>query len=222
MEMGHAALLTAFIAGVISFLSPCVLAVLPTCTAFLGGAGRAGHCPRVRQLWFNIGIFLSGFIIVFLVVGAGAAYLGQALQNYQHVISKIAALFMTVMGLQLSGLISFSLTSRKFQLRFPASAGPWNIFLLGMAATAAWTPCNGPLLAPVLVYAGTSPSLVKGITLFLVYALGFCLPFALLAVTLDRYLSRIRLFSRRLPIVQRIAGILLAISGLLIFFELIG
>lgn len=98
MEIGHVALLTAFTAGVISFLSPCVLAVLPTCTAFLGGAGSTVRCPRVRQLWINIGIFLSGFIVVFLVLGAGAAYFGQTLQNYQHVISKIGAAFMTVMG----------------------------------------------------------------------------------------------------------------------------
>lgn len=222
MEMGHAALLTAFTAGVISFLSPCVLAVLPACTAFLGGAGRAVHCPRVWQLWINIGIFLSGFIVVFLVVGASAAYLGQALHSYQYVISKIGAVFMIVMGLQLSGLISFSITSRKFHLRFPASAGPWGIFLLGVASTAAWTPCNGPLLAPVFVYASASPSLLQGITLFFVYALGFCLPFALLAVTFERYLNRLRLFSRRMKMVQRMAGILLAISGVLLFFELIG
>lgn len=223
MEISHIALLTAFTAGVISFLSPCVLAVLPTCTAFLSGtASTTSGSARLRHLWINIGIFLSGFIVVFLVIGAGTAYLGQALHNYQHVISKIGAAFMTVMGLQLSGLISFSMTSRKFHLHFPASAGPWGIFLLGVVSTAAWTPCNGPLLAPVLVYASTSPSLLKGIALFFVYALGFCLPFALLAVTLERYLSRIRLLSRRLHLVQRIAGILLAISGLFIFFELIG
>ncbi|WP_169716899.1 cytochrome c biogenesis CcdA family protein [Sporomusa acidovorans] len=214
--------MTAFTSGIISFLSPCVLAVLPTCTAFLGGAGRAIHCPRVWQLWVNIGIFLSGFIVVFLVIGAGAAYLDQALHSYQHVISKIGAAFMTVMGLQLSGLISFSIASCKFRLRFPASAEPWGIFLLGVASTAAWTPCNGPLLAPVFVYAITSPSLLQGVALFFVYALGFCLPFALLAVTLERYLSRIRLFSRRMNMVQRMTGILLAISGVLLFFELIG
>jgi len=222
MEISHIALLTAFTAGVISFLSPCVLAVLPTCTAFLGSAGPTVSCPRIRQLWVNIGIFLSGFIVVFLVIGAGAAYLGQALHSYQHIISKIGAVFMTAMGLQLSGLISFSMTSRKYQLRFPTSAGSWGIFLLGVASTAAWTPCNSPLLAPVLVYASTSPSLLKGVALFFVYALGFCLPFALLAVTLERYLNKIRLFSRRMNMIQGIAGILLAISGLLIFFELIG
>lgn len=222
MAINHVALLTAFTAGVISFLSPCVLAVMPTCTAFFGGADSTVRRLRVRQFWINMSIFLSGFIVVFLVIGASAAYLGQALHNYQHVISKIGAAFMIMMGLQLSGLISFSLTSRKFHLRFPASTKPWSIFLLGVASTAAWTPCNGPLLAPVLVYASTSPSLLKGASLFFVYALGFCLPFALLAVTIDRYLSRVRQFSRRLHIVQRTAGIILTLSGLLIFFELIG
>lgn len=222
MDMGHAALLTAFTAGVFSFLSPCVLAVLPTCTAFLGSAGKPAGFSHRWQLYINIGIFLSGFIAVFLVIGVGAAYLGQALHSYQHIISKIGAAFMIIMGLQLSGLISLSMISRKYHLRFPASADPCGIFLLGVAATAAWTPCNGPLLAPVLVYASTSPSLVKGVTLFLVYGLGFCLPFALLAVTLERYLSRIRLFSHRLNEVQHIAGALLAISGIVLFFDLLG
>jgi len=223
MEISYVALLTAFTAGVISFLSPCVLAVLPTCTAFLGGtATTAGCSPRQRRLWVNIGIFLSGFIVVFLVIGAGAAYLGQALHGYQHVISKLGSAFMVLMGIHLSGLLPLSLLNRKYHLRFPASAGPWGIFLLGVVSTAAWTPCNGPLLAPVFVYASTSPSLLQGIALFFVYSLGFCLPFALLAVTLERYLSRIRLFSRQLHMVQHIAGILLAISGLFIFFELIG
>lgn len=221
MEIGYAALLTAFTAGFFSFLSPCVLAVLPTCTAFLGSAGRAVRFPHRWQLCINIGIFLSGFIAVFLVIGIGAAYLGQALHSYQHIISKIGAAFMFIMGLQLSGLISFSLISRKYHLRFPVNADPCGIFLLGMASTAAWTPCNGPLLAPVLVYASASPSLLKGVALFFVYGLGFCLPFALLAVTLEQYLSRIRIFSRRLNVVQRIAGILLAISGILIFFDLV-
>ena len=222
MEIGHAALLTAFTAGVFSFLSPCVLAVLPTCTAFLGSAGRTVRFPHRWQLWINMGIFLSGFIAVFLVIGAGAAFLGQALHSYQHIISKIGATFMTIMGLQLSGFISFSMIGGKYHLRFPANAGPCGIFLLGVASTAAWTPCNSPLLAPVLVYASASPSLLKGVALFFVYGMGFCLPFILLTVTLERYISRLRLVSHRLNAVQRIAGILLTISGVLLFFDLLG
>lgn len=222
MEMGYAALLTAFTAGVFSFLSPCVLAVLPTCTAFLGSARSTVRFPHKWQLWINIGIFLSGFIAVFLVIGASAAYLGQALYSYHHTISKIGAAFMAIMGLQLSGLISFGMISSKYHLHFPVNTDSGGIFLLGVASTAAWTPCNGPLLAPILMYASASPSLLKGITLFFVYGLGFCLPFALLAVTLERYLSSVRLFSRRLNVVQRIAGILLAISGVLLFFDLLG
>lgn len=219
MELSPAALLTAFSAGIISFLSPCVLAVLPACTAFLGNTGKSVSNPRSKQLWINIALFLSGFCIVFLVIGAGTAYLGQALHSYQHIISKIGAVFMAVMGLQLSGLISFTITRRKFHLRFPATAGPGGIFLLGLASTAAWTPCNAPLLTPVIIYASASPSLLKGILLFGVYALGFCLPFTLSAVTLNRYFNKLHLLSRRLPMFQRIAGILLVIGGFLSFLN---
>lgn len=221
MEIGYVALFTAFTAGVISFLSPCVLTVLPTYIAFLGGTGRSAHYPQIQQLWVNIAIFLSGFIIVFLIFGACAGYLGQALHDYQHIIGKIGAVFIIIMGLQLSGLISFTMSRRKVQLGLPSDTGPLGIFLLGVASTAAWSPCNGPLLAPLLVYASTSPSLVKGISLFLVYALGFCLPFTLLAVTLNRYLFRIHRFSRQLHRVQHIAGILLALGGILLFFDLL-
>lgn len=223
MELSYAAFFTAFTAGVFSFLSPCVLAVLPTCTAFLSSTGSgAVRSPHRWQLGINICIFLSGFIAVFLVIGAGAAYLGHALHSYQHIISKIGAAFMIVMGLQLSGFLSLSVINSKYHLRFPAKANSYGIFLLGVASTAAWTPCNSPLLAPVLIYASASPSLLKGVALFFVYGLGFCLPFALLAVTIERYVSRLHFFSRRLNGVQRIAGLLLALGGVLLFFDLLG
>lgn len=221
MEVSQFALMTAFTAGVVSFLSPCVLAVLPTCTAFLSNTGGATNSHRTMNLWVNISIFLSGFIVVFLIIGAATSYLGQALHSYQHTISKIGAAFMTVMGLNLSGIIPFSIINRNFHIRFPTSAGPWSVFFLGVASTAAWTPCNGPLLAPVIVYASTSPSLLKGVAIFLVYAFGFCIPFALLAFTLQRYLSKVCLFSRQLNIVQRVAGIILALGGILMFFDLL-
>lgn len=221
MELSFVALMTAFSAGVISFLSPCVLAVLPSCTAFLGSTGKSVNIPYLRPLWVNIAIFLSGFVAVFLLIGIGASYLGQALHNYQHVMSKVGAVFMMVMGLQLSSLISFAVPFRKIHLRFPSSAGPGGIFLLGVASTATWTPCNTPFLAPIFLYASTSPSLTKGFLLFFVYALGFCLPFSVLALTLDRFVSRLRLVSNKMHIVQHIAGMLLCISGILIFFDLL-
>lgn len=102
---------------------------------------------------------------------------------------------------------------------FPSGTGPFGIFLLGIASAAAWSPCNAPLLTPVLVYAGTSSSFLKGIVVFFIYAMGFCIPFALLSVALQRYLIRIRLFSNRLHVLPRIAGIILAVTGLLIFFD---
>lgn len=222
MEFGYFALLTAFTAGVISFLSPCVLAALPTYTAFLAmsGTSSAVSYPGIRRLWLNTCIFLSGFVIVFLVVGAGASFLGQILHDYQHLIRKTGAVFMIVMGI--SALLPLIRLRHGYWPRFPTGTGPIGIFLLGIASTAAWSPCNGPLLAPVLVYASTSSSLLKGIAIFFIYALGFCIPFALLSVTLQRYLLRIRPLSSRLRILPRIAGIILALTGLLIFFDLLG
>ena len=221
MDIGHLALLTAFTAGFVSFLSPCVLASLPTYTAFLAtsGTNSAVRSSNLRLLWVNTCIFLSGFVIVFLVVGACASFLGQLLQDYQHAIRKIGALFMIGMGI--NALLSL-IPLRNKQLYFPPNTNPIGIFLLGIASTAAWSPCNAPLLAPVLVYASTSSSFMKGIAVFSIYALGFCIPFALLSLILQQYLTRIRSFSNRLHILSPIAGLLLIILGILIFFDILG
>lgn len=219
MDIGYLSFLTAFTAGFISFLSPCVLATLPTYTAFLATSGTVGS-SRIRLLWINTCIFLSGFVIVFLIIGASASFFSQILHDYQHFIQKSGAIFMIVMGI--SSLFPLIRQRHGYRPCFPSTGSPIGIFLLGIASAAAWSPCNIPLLTPVLFYAGTTSSLLKGIAIFFIYALGFCIPFALLSVTLQRYLVRLRQFSGWLHILPRIAGILLVLAGLLIFFDLLG
>lgn len=224
MDIGYTAVLTALIAGVISFLSPCVLAALPTYTAFLG-TGHNGLVFRyspTAHLVINTGIFLSAFIAVFLMVGTSTAYVGQALQTYHHTIQKFGAILMVLMGLHLSNLLTIPIKTTHSRSYSPASTRPLSVFLLGLASTAAWTPCNLPLLAPILAYASASPSSFNGIALFLIYALGFCVPYALLSVLFQKYLAKIRLLSSKLHIVTRMAGIIVAILGVLVFFEIVG
>lgn len=221
MDIGRFALVTAFTAGFISFLSPCILAALPTYTALLATGGKSStvSSSRIRLLWINTCIFLSGFIIVFLVVGASASFFGQILHDYQHLLRKIGAIFMTIMGI--NALLPLIRLRHGFHPGFAAANGPLGILLLGIASAVAWSPCNIPLLTPVLVYASTSSSFLNGIAVFFIYAMGFCIPFALLSVVLQRYLIRIRLFSNRLHILPRIAGVILTVMGLLIFFDLL-
>lgn len=222
MDTGNITLLTAFGAGVISFLSPCVLPILPTYAAFLAGTGLEGE-KKGNQLRFlaNSIFFLSGFTAVFVAMGATASYFGQFFIDYQDAIRKSGALFMIIMGIHLSGLISFSRLHREYRPFLQNTfRGPLGAFILGIAFTAGWTPCTGPILASILIYAGTSGTVSQGAFLLFVYAMGFSVPFFVIALFLNRYVGRIRALYVWLPVIQKVAATVLVITGVVIFFDL--
>lgn len=213
-------LLTAFAAGVLSFLSPCVLPVVPTFSAFLAGTGSDAAGGKKSQFWLNAAFFLVGFTLVFVIMGATASYFGQILLENQRLIQKIGAVFMVLMGVQLSGFFSFGLLNREYRpLLQYTFHGPLGAFLLGVAFTIGWTPCTGPILATILIYAGTAATLSQGAFLLLVYAMGFCLPFLGLAAIIRRYVFSLSSLYEWLPAIRRGAGIVLIIVGLFIFFD---
>jgi len=216
-------LITAFIAGVVSFLSPCVLPMLPTYTAFLAGTGTTTTTVMSNKWGFilNILCFLSGFIIVFVVMGATASYFGQVFLDYQQVIRQIGAFFMVIMGGHLLGLFQFTVLQREYRpLLTTTLGGPIGAFILGVAFTVGWTPCIGPILASILVYASTAATLGQGALLLFVYAVGFCVPFLLVALLLNKYLYKVRRVYKWLPVVQRASGIVLIVAGIIIYFDL--
>jgi len=216
-------LITAFIAGTVSFLSPCVLPVLPTYTAFLAGTGTktTGVMKSKWGFLLNALCFLSGFTIVFVVMGATASYFGQVFLDYQEVIRQIGAVFMVIMGGQLLGIFQFTVLQREYRpLLTTTLSGPVGAFILGVAFTAGWTPCIGPILASILVYASTSATLGQGALLLFVYAMGFCMPFLIVALLLNKYLYKVRKIYRWLPLVQQASGVVLIIAGIVIYFDL--
>ena len=216
-------LISAFIAGIVSFLSPCVLPVLPTYIAFLAGTGTSTTNIMSNRWRFmlNVLCFLSGFTAVFVVMGATASYFGQVFLDYQEVIRKSGALFMVIMGGQLLGLFRVAVLQREYRpLLGIALGGPIGVFFLGVAFTAGWTPCIGPILASILVYAGTTATLGQGALLLFVYAMGFCLPFLIVALLLNKYLYKVRKLYKWLPFVQQSSGAVLIIAGVIIYFDL--
>nr|WP_092074430.1 cytochrome c biogenesis protein CcdA [Dendrosporobacter quercicolus]NSL49698.1 sulfite exporter TauE/SafE family protein [Dendrosporobacter quercicolus DSM 1736]SDM94703.1 cytochrome c-type biogenesis protein [Dendrosporobacter quercicolus] len=213
MELAAAA--TAFIAGLLSFLSPCVLAAFPAYSAFLTTGRRPGTAVRALA-WRNVLLFISGFMLVFIAVGAGAVSLGQALTEHHHLLHKTGAVFMLVTGLHFSGLITLSRFRQDCRPQLSGCAAPWSSFLLGILSTLVWTPCNLPLLIPVLFYAGSSPSLSSGVALLLIYALGFSIPFAALTLLLQSCLNKLRGIQPYLQLLPRLAGMVLVIAGLAI------
>lgn len=213
-------LLTALAAGVLSFLSPCVLPVVPTFSAVL--AGTQTNTANGDRFWLNASLFLGGFSLVFVVMGATASMFGQLLLEYQQLIRKIGAVFMVLMGCQLSGMFSLGLLKREYRpLLQHAFNGPLGAFLLGAAFSIGWTPCTGPILATILMYAGTAATMAQGALLLLVYSLGFCLPFICLAALFRKYVVSLTAVYNWLPLIQRLAGVILIGAGICIYFDLL-
>ena len=213
-------LLAAFAAGFLSFISPCVLPVVPVYIAILAGSG-GGAQEADRRFVVNTACFMIGFIVVFVLMGATASVFGQLFSDHRELVRQAGAVFMVFMGLMLAGIISLSPLSRDWRPRMEGNIkSPFNAVLLGMAITAGWTPCVGPILASVLTYAGIGSTMEKGVLLLLSYAAGFAVPFLLFAALCNRYLNRIRSWYRFLPAVQKGAGFLLVLTGILIYFDL--
>ena len=216
-------LLAAFMAGIASLLSPCVLPLLPTYFAFLGGnsGGRIGEKSSSQWLLLrNSFFFLCGFTMVFVLMGASASFIGQLFFDYQDIIRKIGAVFMIIMGIQLTGLLTISLLQQERRpLLNYTFRGPLGAFIFGAAVTAGWTPCIGPILASILMYASTEEMVNHGAFLLFVYAMGFCLPFMLLAFLYNKFLFRLSSIYSWLPWIQRISGIAIVLVGIGIYFD---
>jgi cytochrome c-type biogenesis protein len=216
-------LLTVFGAGFASFLSPCVLPMLPTYTAFLAGAGGKTAAGGSRWTFLvNAVSFLSGFTILFVVMGATASYIGELFLDYQEIIRKTGAIFMVIMGMQILGIIRLPGLEREYRPFLNNTfSGPFGAFLVGLAVTAGWTPCTGPILATVLMYAGATATVSQGAFLLFVYAMGFCLPFLVFSFLINRYLYKLQSISKWLPLIQQAAGVVLIIAGISIYFDLL-
>jgi len=214
---------SAFIAGMVSFFSPCVLPVLPTYTALLAGAATRLDKKKINQLsvLINASCFFLGFVLVFATMGATASLLGQLFFEHQAVVRKISGIVIMIMGIQLTGILQLPLLARDYRPFLPGEFhGSGGAFLLGIAFTTGWTPCIGPILASILLYTGATATLGKGIMLLLVYAAGFAIPFLIMALLLNRYLYKIKALYGLLPYIQKGAGAVLVIVGIMIYFDL--
>ena len=202
----------AFAAGVLSFLSPCVLPLVPSYLAYVGGSGAEKRTLLLR----NSLLFVLGFSLVFVALGASASALGSLLRENRHALTVGGGVLVILFGLVMLGVIRLPWLMResRFQSRHDAST-PWGAVLLGMAFAAGWTPCIGPVLGGILTLAGASGTLREGVVMLAVYSLGLAVPFLLASLALDPFLRFSRRFRRWLPWVERTAGGLLLIAGVL-------
>jgi cytochrome c-type biogenesis protein len=209
-------LFVAFAAGLLSFLSPCVLPLVPSYIGFLTGMSLPEATGRKRPALVHAILFVAGFSLVFILLGASATALGRALNQYQVWIQRIGGVLIIAFGLVCLGVFraDFLMRDRRVQME-QKPVGYLGSLLVGMAFAAGWTPCIGPVLGAILGLAATSSDLTRGTLLLVSYSAGLAVPFLLAAVALESFLDWFQRFRRYLPWVMRVSGALLVFVGIL-------
>jgi|SRR5579863_206249 len=212
----------AFLAGLISFLSPCVLPLVPGYVSMISGVGvkelqrRDANVKRVVIL--HAVMFVVGFSLVFVTFGAVASSLGQLAGRHMSLLSKIAGLIIVLFGLHLTGMLKIRALYADKRFDGPSGKrGPANAFLVGLAFAFGWTPCVGPILAGILALAASEATLQQGVGLLTLYSLGLAVPFLLTSLSVERFLAAYGRFRHLLRRVEVIGGSLMIVVGALVF-----
>jgi cytochrome c-type biogenesis protein len=213
--------LAAFVAGLISFLSPCVLPLVPGYVSLISGAGieelksTDGHL--LRKVMLNSAAFIIGFSIVFITLGAISTEVGQVLAQYKSLLARIAGAVIILFGLHLTGIFQIKALLADTRLHtLKGGASPWGAFVIGFAFAFGWTPCVGPILAVVLGFAATQDTVWKGIFLLAVYSAGLAVPFLITSFGIERFLKFYNRFKFHMHAVEVASGGLLIVLGILL------
>ncbi len=213
----------AFLAGLVSFLSPCVLPIVPSYVTFVTGRTleeltTAGTSAARRHAALHASLFVLGFTMVFVALGASATALGARLQHALPLLQQIGGVVIVLFGLTMLGILRLPTLMRERRVQMARKpVGMLGSVLVGIAFGAGWTPCVGPVLASILLYAGMSGSVARGSLLLGVYALGLGIPFWIAAVGLNWYLAGARRVTRWIRPLELVSGGALVLVGILLF-----
>jgi cytochrome c-type biogenesis protein len=215
-EIPNLTILVAFLAGLLSFLSPCVLPLVPSYLGFVTGFTLDEMTERRRLAMVHALLFVAGFSLIFVLLGAGATALGGALRYYKDWVARIGGLLIIFFGLYLLGVIRIRAFEQEQRLHLDRKPlGYLGSVLVGLAFGAGWTPCIGPILGGILGLAATEADVSRGMVLLGWYSAGLAVPFLLAAYAVNTFLDIFQRFRRYLPLVQKASGILLLIVGVL-------
>ncbi len=208
----------AFLAGLLSFLSPCVLPLVPSYLSFITGMSGVAEMGARRHLAvLHAALFVIGFSLIFVALGATATAFGRLLNAYQQWLQRIGGLLIVVFGLYTLGLIRIPALAREARVQLADKPlGFLGSVLAGMAFGAGWTPCIGPILGSILLYTSTRADLSQGLALLGAYSLGLAVPFLVAAWAREAFLRWFQRFRRYIGWVERVAGVLLVLVGLLL------
>ncbi len=216
METGF---LAVFLAGLASFLSPCVVPLASGYITYITGAMVESELEGKRLFAFKRTLlFVSGFTVVFILLGVTASSIGYFLNLYRDILTKVGGILLVVIGLSMLGLFKLRITGKQFKLPVEVES-PFSSFVVGMIFGIGWTPCVGAILGSVLIYAGSSDSIFEGGLLLFVYSLGLSIPFLISSIFIDRIGEVWKSAGRYSGIISKIMGILIILIGILMFFN---
>jgi cytochrome c-type biogenesis protein len=209
----------ATMAGLLSFLSPCVLPLVPPYLTFIAGTSleelaseKVG--PARRDVMIAAGLFVAGFSTVFVTLGATASIFGQIIRQYLDVLSYAAGLAIILMGLHFLGVFRLAILYREARLEVQKPVGLWGAYVMGLAFAFGWTPCIGPILAAILAVASSEETVGQGAVLLAFYSAGLGVPFLLAALAIEPFFGFINRFKRHFALMERVVGVLLIATGL--------
>lgn len=216
----------AFIAGILSFLSPCVLPLIPGYISFLSGLSLeelrigAERGKVIRKAGLTSIFFVIGFSVIFISLGASASLIGRLLSTHAKFFTKIAGLAIVILGLHLTGILNIGRLNVERRLKIKRfSPGILGAFLIGLAFAFGWTPCIGPILAGILTLAATQETVIKGMFLLGVYSMGLGIPFIITGFSVGIFMRFFQRYKRLIRWGEILAGLLLVAIGLLMLFS---
>lgn len=219
MNEAEVGIAIAFTAGVFSFLSPCVLPLVPSYLTFVTGMSLEDLQEGVNRkaTFMHSMLFVVGFSVIFILLGASASFLGQFLRQYELLIARIGGVIIIILGLHLAGVFRLAPLMREKRMHLADKpAGYLGTLGVGMAFGAGWTPCIGPILGAILTYGMTQETMWAGVGLLSVYSLGLAVPFLIASLALDWFLQSFKRFRRWIPVVEKASGVLLVVLGILL------
>ena len=209
----------AFMAGLFSFLSPCVWPLVPSYLALVTGMSLEDMQEGVNRkaTFIHSLLFVLGFSAVFIVLGASASFLGQFFKNYEIWIARIGGVIIIVLGLHLSGVFKLAPLMREMRIHVSDKpAGYLGTIGVGMAFAAGWTPCLGPILGAILTYGFSQDTMWAGVGLLTAYSAGLAIPFLMASLALDAFLHAFQRFRRWIPVIEKASGVMLIGLGVLL------